>query len=437
MHPSLQLSPRLENRLFLSQAVRQRLHLLQMPLLELKNYLNQEVEQNPLLEWKEDRSYEEKISFSDHFFSSIPAKEMASLSKKESLFEKLSQQIHEAFPLPKEREIAQFIVGNLDEKGFLSCSTEEVAIALQADPSQAENILKKIQTFDPLGVGCRTLQEFLLFQLKERKKEGSFAHLIVKEHFSSLLRYQFSQIEKTLKISHQELQQILKKDLSGLKFSPFCDSFDEYPRPILPDFSLQREENRWTFQYREENLLILHPDTLKVLSQAKNDEKKQMKIFFKRAINLIEGLRERKKTLKRIALYLLKHQISFFDRSEEMVPLTIKQMAEDLRLHPSTAARAIAHKYLCCPQGLFSLRCFFSSSLTTSDGQKISQKKALQLLKKLIQEEDKENPLSDYALSLLMKKAKIPCERRTIVKYRKELSIQSARRRKKLFHILK
>ncbi len=432
MRPSIHLAPRLEGRLFLSQSMREGLTILQMPLLELKKYLNQEVEQNPLLEWKDDLSYEEKYSFPNNFFSANHRKEMESIPKKESLFEKIDQQINEAFTSCEEKRIAHHILGNIDAKGLLASSIEEIAKSCHAEERKVESIRKIMQSFEPLGICSVSLQEYLLVQLKEEKKEGSFAARMVQDHFDALTHCQFSKIEKALKISHEKMCQILQKDLRPLKFSPIQDSLLDTTPSISPDFALYKEGKRWVFTYQNESVIKLSTDYLALLSSSQKEEKRQMRIFLKRALNLTRSLQERKKTLKKIALFLLKKQFSFFEGSGELKALTIQRMAEDLHLHPSTAARAIAHKYLACPQGILPLRSFFSSSVKTLDGKNISQKKALLILKTFIQEEDKKHPLSDEALASLMKKSGISCARRTVVKYRKELRLQTASRRKRI-----
>jgi RNA polymerase sigma-54 factor len=413
--------------------MRQGLSILQMPLLELKKYLNDEVEQNPLLEWKEDLSYEEKYSFPKQFLSRNHREEMEAIPKKESLVAKISQQINEVFSSGEEKTIANHLLGNLDEKGFLSAKVEEIAKCAHTEEAKVEKISKIMHTFEPSGIGCTTLQEYLLLQLKMEQMESSFAYRIIENHYSSLIHCQFSKIEKALKISKEELAQVIQKDLRPLKFSPIDDPSSKSAPSLLPDFFLWKEGKRWIFRYQSESKLTIRTDYLQTISSISKEEKSQMKIFLKKAMDLTRGLSERKKTLKKIALYLLKKQLSFFEENKELECLTIKQMASDLGLHPSTAARAIAHKYLASPQGIFPLRFFFSRSVKTVGGKEVSQQKAKLILKALIQEEDKKHPFSDEALASLMKKAGISLARRTIVKYRKELSIQTASRRRAIF----
>ncbi len=409
------------------------LKILHMPLLELKNHINKEVEQNPLLEWKEELLHEEKNLKCKQFFAASHREEVEAIPKKESIYEKLVQQINEVFSSPEEKRIAHLILRDIDEKGMRASSIEEIAKSSLAEKQLVEKVIKEMLLFEPLGIGSKNLQEFFLLQLKEQNKELSFAYRIVQDFFLELIHAQFSKIAKGLKVSQEELLIILQKDLSSLKFSPLPSFSLETSSMVNPDFFLQKVENRWVFQYHSETPLALHSRYLHLIATSKEDEKKQMEIFFKRAVELMRGLQVRKITLKKIAFYLLKKQIAFFEGRGALIPLTISKMAQELHLHPSTCTRAVAYKYVSCPQGILALRSFFTSSIQTNTGKSISQQHALQVLKNLVQQEDKKHPFSDKDLSLLMNKADIPCARRTVVKYRKELSIQTASKRRRIY----
>ncbi len=372
---------RQEGRLIISPAMEQAFHVLAMPTLELTDWLEKEVGQNPLLEMR----------------NRPPCEFNTSLIKDEpTLYEYLLGEIPLHFETAEEKEKAELIAGSLDRNGFLALSDDEL--------EGFEEVLKRFHQIEPLGLGARNAQEALLIQLSGKEKNS--AYKIIKEHYEDLLHKRWPIIAKSLKLSIEEVKELVIKELRSL--NPFPGrQFQQEINPFLAaDITIQKEEGRWNVEANLPSLQLFSP-------------KEEMKHYLTEAKWLVHTLDQRKKTLEKIALYLLKEQQDYFEgMTDTPKPMTMCSLAKALGLSESTVTRAISHKAIATPRGLLKLRDFFSPNQDVK-----------QLLLKLIAKE--KEPLSDEALSQELRAQGIRCARRTVAKYRKELKIGSASYRKR------
>ena len=458
--------------LMMTPQMQQALHVLQLPVLELAAWVELQLEQNPLIEcqssqesFKEEHAdsavQEKELIFSDNDFSLLSSWEedygvnlidesSSPISKDEqdrwtfrqhlipaqsSLFEHLMQQAREVFQQQEELYYAEILIGSLDTAGFLYLSLEQMAQEVKTSSSILETILQTIQTFIPFGVGARSLQESFLIQLRCQNKSDSLAAQIVSHYFDDLIHHRIPLIQKGLKRSAEEIHQAIQSDLSHLDFHPGLTWQETFNQVLIPDIFLQLEGDQIRLTFHEGFLpkTRLNPTYLSML---KNPEtSKETKVFIKEKIRaaqwLMQAIQQRQNTLQRITEALVKYQMPFFlDAAAQLKPLTMHVLAQELEIHESTVARAIANKYLSCSSGIYSLRFFFSTSLSAQDGV-VSSQGVGQLVKKWIHQEDKKHPLSDAALSLKLKEKGIDCARRTIAKYRSQLQIGNAHQRRK------
>ncbi|MGE5195963.1 MAG: RNA polymerase factor sigma-54 [Anaerolineae bacterium] len=450
-------------RLSLSMEMQQALQVLQMPVIELVEWLKLQIEQNPLLEYifDEDSSLEqnfsseqEELNFEKSGFDVLQeldesfgkglfddARTSADYVSRQgetifpyqtSLFEHLMNQARHSLQNEKEIALAEMIIGNLDERGFLSLPLQE----LSADIVKLQDVLKKVQTFDPPGIAAKNIKESLMIQLRLKGKECSLAYRLIDEHFDDLLRNRLPLIRQRLKCSNSLLRSVIAEDIAILDLHPGHRFIKEPVLAITPDFKIDYDEAGWHVEVNEESLprFRLKQDVSKAFfdPSLKSDQKAFIYQYLSSGKWLMHITQQRAKTLHALADIFIKKQKSFLSGETKCVaPMTMQEVAEELCCHESTVARAVSHKYLSCPQGVFPLRDFFRASIKTDTGDFISNESAKSLLLELVKQESKGMPLSDALLSDGMRKRGVPCARRTVAKYRKLLKIPSATQRRK------
>ena len=396
-----------DQRLIMSFAMERAFHVLQLSTDELAEWLQQEIEQNPVLDLPYSSAKELNPSF-------IPSKS--------SLYEHLLFEIALHFSTNEEKEIARYIAGSLDHNGLLTLSSDEL--------KGKEEVLKIFQRMEPKGIGARTPQEALLIQLEDQKDSPLYA--IVACHYQDLLHLRLQKIAEDTGLSLLKVKTLIQKKLRCLNPFPGKGFQDEVNPILTADVTLLCEDDIWRIEVNDSSLppIEIHPYYLNILKEEKlsRDELTVVRRHLASGKWLIRILDRRKKTLQDIAQYLLKKQLSFFEgTSHAPIPLTMKEVAQSLSLSEATITRAIANKALNSPRGLLKFRSFFTRGLSSHSGE-VSNQEAKDLLQKLIK--DEKEPLSDEALSKLLLSRGIQCARRTVTKYRNELKIGSASQRK-------
>lgn len=464
-------------RLMMTPQMQQAIHFLQMPVLELSTLIDAEMEQNPVLEylqieeneddseWSEESVQEEQEmvfdennfeilkqlddDFRDYFAESgthNPRRTQdeekrkayleSSIQDRLSLFDYLMKQAREVFQEPIEISMAEIILGYFDERGFLQGSLEEISALFHFDLQALEKVLDVVQTFEPHGVGARNLQESLLIQLKGYNKEHTLAYDIIKNHFDDLIHNRIPLLQKMLNTTLEDIKNAIDKDIVKLDLHPGTSYSTEVTPFITPDVKLRQDGEALIAEVNDEVIAPLKLNTkyMKMLEDPNlpPEARQFIKLKILSAKWLIKNIYQRNSTIERIADSIAKRQKSFFIQPEgKLTPLTMKTLAEELDLHESTIARAVANKYIETPRGLFPIRYFFSNTYTTDQGEDISSKTVKDVLQEIVKNEDKNKPLSDQSISRLIKLRGISCARRTVAKYRAELNIGNASQRKK------
>jgi RNA polymerase sigma-54 factor len=412
------------------------LHILQLPVMELKSWLEEELSTNPAIEKIENDTSQDD----EHFFSKkhstikqsteIGHNPIDKVAASSSLFQHLMNQAPLFFTCKQDLWIAEQIVGNLDEKGFLTSLPECLVGIVPIDLIEAT--IKTLQQMDPPGICARSCRESLLIQLIIQKKENTLLYRVIKYFFKEFMEQKFSFLEKKLKIPHNTLIDTIKKDLRLLDPFPGLRFKQVHNAPIIPDIFVEKVNSQWKISINTKPLpkysFSSHYQNSFDLMTLK-DQKYLMKQY-SAAKWIIRSIKKRNETLLKITTYLLKKQHVFFETDRnEILPLTIHEIAEDLALSESTITRALSEKNLACEKGMIALKNFFSPRASSLSEHKSIQS-AKKTLRKLIQEENKNEPFSDEALVHQMKRQGFYCARRTITKYRKSLEIAPARIRK-------
>lgn len=451
--------------------MQQAISLLQAPVLEISQIIDAEMEKNPMLEMieeygeetnKEDGDPKEvEVDHNDFeimqklddeyrdFFDqsgSYQSKSRKEEQKKlflehsiiapETLYGHLMNQSRETFETEKELQLAELIIGSLDHRGFLVTDIEEIAAMGNVAPYEVEDLLKEIQTFEPFGIGARSTKECLLIQLRNGGKKASLAYKIIEKYYDELLHNKIPYIQKKLNITYEQICQIMEEDIVRLDLQPGSWFSTTNESVIVPDARIREEEGELVLDINDDVIppLRVNRKYLRMLSQQDLDlsTKEFIHQHLISAKWLMKNIHQRNETLSRILRFIMKSQKQFFiDPKGELVPMTMKDIAEELGLHDSTVARGVANKYIDTPRGVVPLRSLFSFSYQKQDGSELSAQTVREKMQKLIDQEDKKKPLTDERISQDLKVLGIECARRTVAKYRKDLKLGNAQQRRK------
>jgi RNA polymerase sigma-54 factor len=454
----------------LAPQLQQSLLILQAPLLELRNLVQQEMETNPVLEelpdepnteekgetepsadenfkeefdklaklddeWRDymaqSSSYsgrsqeaEDKRQF---FFDSIPTQE----TLQQHLMSQLNQQMLNA----NDRKTAELIIGNIDDNGFLQTTPEEMALNTGIAQEDFETMLTLIQSFHPPGVGARDLRECLLIQLKREGKQNSLEYKIISDHMADLGKRRFPEIARRMGISAEQVQKCAN-NIAQLDPRPGA-IFAEAPKNyVLPDVTVEKINGEYQVMLNGEQIPHLRiSNTYKdIMAQETNGN--EVKDYIRDKIRsgkfLIKSIHQRQQTISNIAHQIVSRQREFFDKGSAFLkPMTMVQIADAVGVHETTVSRAISGKYMSTPQGVFEMKYFFTPGYQTATGESMSNTSVKEAILDLVKAEDGSAPLSDKEIVEILSKRGIPIARRTVAKYRTELNILPSNMRRK------
>ena len=356
------------------------------------------------------------------------------LSSPAGLTEHLTWQLSVTICSDAVREIAESIIGNLDENGYLAASQEELLQEGKYTQDDLEDAVAVVQDFDPIGVGARDLRECLLLQLKAFDSQNTLAQQIVSEHLKQVQSNQLKEIARAvnrpIEVVKRTLETIKKLDpRPGLRYNK------TEPRLVEPDVYFRKTEGAWQVFLNEDDMpqLRLSPTYRRLLARdaADRDVRNYVKERFTAAIQLLKNIEQRKHTILRVCQSIIARQGEFLDHGPDALkPMMIKEVAEEVGVHPSTVSRAVASKYAHTPQGVLELRSFFSESVNGPEGGGMSLLTLKRLVKKMIEEEDGAKPLTDEHIAAKLEDAGIHVTRRTVAKYREDMRIPSTHQRR-------
>ncbi|MBW8877488.1 MAG: RNA polymerase factor sigma-54 [Acidobacteria bacterium] len=478
------LSLRLAQKLVMTPSLQQAIKLLQMTRMELDTLLTQELVENPVLEESaEAESAEEEAPqeappeppvngesldhtqsmenidldayFGDYWEGSGTSSMMEerdeppienSLTREPDLYDHLLWQLHMADVAPRQREIAELIIGNLDPDGFLVATPEEIrAMGDQTggDYSLEEVLagLALVRALDPPGIACANLQESLLLQMDVREvAPDDLARRMVSEAWDLFLRRQFPAVAKKLGVELAELEEAVEL-VRTLETHPGRRFSTDRPHYIEPDVFVRRVGEEYVIQLNDDGLPRLRVSRayrrmLQTMRSAgkENEAQQFIKDKIRSAVWLIKSLDQRQRTIYKVAASIVRQQREFLDKGiENLRPMVLRDVAEDIGMHESTVSRVVSNKYIHTHRGLFPMKFFFHSGIDREYGDNISSLTVKRKIEQLIQAEDPKRPLSDSELMRILNREGIQIARRTVAKYRDELSIPSSTDRKQIF----
>lgn len=490
MSQGLYLSQKMSQTVVLSPQLQQSLALLQAPILELRAQVEAELEQNPVLEEslngelesasKEGKDKDElteqidpaeppaDVTFDpateketsepvddfqaefekltqldqewrDHFSqTNVPNRvsqedeerrqfRFDSLVVGQSLQEMLLEQVRDANLSAELMSVAEMIVGNIDERGWLASSIEELAAATGEQVEKFAAALKVVQSFQPPGVGARDLGDCLRLQLERVGREGTLEYKIVTGHMEALGRRRFPEIARALGQDVVDVQEAADR-IGHLEPHPgraFLPDNDQY---IVPEVHVQKTGEDWVVSLNNEQVPHLrisnHYKDLMARAETTPDVREYIREKIRAGKFLIKSLNQRQQTIFNIATEIVKRQHEFMEQGRShLKPLTMNQVAEVVGVHETTVSRAVSGKYIETPHGVFEMKHFFTSGFTAADGQAVANTSIKDMVAEIIKGEDQFAPLSDDAIVKLLGSKGITIARRTVAKYRGELNI--------------
>lgn len=462
MHMEHRLSQTQTQRLMLTQKMQQAIHILQLSGMELEQYVQQEIETNPVLEQvvpvadvqpvetppKTGADDFDDVSFDLDDYASrwndgpttgvdlsrnpdlADRREYYenSITKEESFTSRLLTQLRMAAPDDATYRIGERIIGDIDGRGYFTGSLEDIAQELAVSVEDVERVLKLIQKFEPTGVGARDVVECLLLQISVEYPDEPQLKTLVEEHLESLEHRQIPKIAKAMGVTPERVEE-LKDLLATLNPWPGHEYSSEPPQYVTPDVIVEKDEEEGLVVYLSDGSvpqLRISNEYRQMARSGKvsRDEKQYIREKVESAKWLIRNIEQRQNTILRIAKAIAEVQEEFFDKGIEYIkPLTLQEIADKVGVHEATVSRTTRGKYMQTPQGLFEMKFFFSPGLKRDSGDAQSSKSVQSLIKKIIDEEDRTKPLSDQKIADMLKAEGINIARRTVTKYREAMNI--------------
>jgi RNA polymerase sigma-54 factor len=463
------LSARLSQRLILTPSLQQAIKLLPLTTLELAEVLEQEVMENPLLEEVpvEDRQAEEVADkeegeraeredplqdidvekFFEDYMEDRPERRLRAteipeappientLTETPDLYDHLLWQLRMSVSDELIQEIGEAIVQNLDQDGMLRAGVLEIANMGPYPISEVEKALDVVQRLDPPGVAARDLRECLRLQLRHLGLEGSPTDVMVRDHLKQLQSHQYAEIAKAMALSPDEVSHHLEivrrlDPRPGLKYTP------ERASPVVPDVFVVKEGDEYKVLLNDDGLpkLRISPTYRRMLDrkeEGSEETRNYVKDKLRSALWLLKSVDQRQRTIYKVAESLVRHQRGFLDHGiTQLRPLVLRDVAADIGMHESTVSRVVANKYMHTPRGVYEMRFFFHSGITSNLGEAVSSVTIKDRIRKMIDEEDAAHPLSDSRIAEVLARDGLPLARRTVAKYREELRIPPSNLRK-------
>jgi RNA polymerase sigma-54 factor len=481
------LDQRQVQKLILAPALQQAIKLLPLTNLELIEVIDDELSQNPMIEIEDEaqerkpkdsetvaaeeagvknkeglleslslESTEPKLSgepasdnvlagfqdylddgFRPHFSENREAVSLENtISRTASLWDHLNWQASLTFFDPEDRELAEKVIGDINEDGYLSSAVEEMARLNRTTPEKIEALRAKIKTFDPVGCGSRDLGEALLAQMDQLQVQDEIVRTIVAKHLPLLERSDFAQLARILGIAMPEVRARIDL-LKTLDPTPGRKYTEERTSYVVPDISVTKEGEEWKVDLNDEGLPRLrisgyYRQLLAKAAEGQPEAYHFLKDRLKKALWFMRSLDQRNQTIHKVARFIVDRQKEFFEKGIDYIrPLTLMEIAQDIGVHESTVGRVVANKYMMTPRGVFSLKYFFHKSLQGNYGEDVSSLKVKDRIRKLVEAEERDRPLSDIEIGELLAREGLNIARRTVAKYRNQLKIEPSHIRKR------
>jgi RNA polymerase sigma-54 factor len=464
MEMNFSLTMSQEQKLVMTQQMQQSIKLLQMSTCDLREYIEKEYAENPVLEAsfhdmempekkEQDRiDYKEFIkylefdnygsqSYGDYSSNDEKASPFNFITNEKSLKDFLKEQITELNLTSKERILTEYMIESLNEKGYLDITLEEITNELYEEHEEVELALTIVQGLEPLGIGARTLKECLIIQLRKKKTLNDITETMINNHLEDIADNKYQVIAKRLKISIKDAQDYgdMIKKLEPKPARGFYTG--EEVKFVIPDAEIRKIDGEYFIIMNNKVIptLSINPIYNEVLNEDDKDAKDYVKEKMNKAMFLIKSIEQRKSTLYKVLEKILEFQRGFFEHGKKALkPMTLKQIAEAIDMHESTVSRAIREKYILTTFGTVKIKDLFVAGISNntinnsnSDDEDVTVTNIKREIEEIIKAEDKIKPLSDQMIENKLLEVDMKISRRTVAKYREELGIKSSSKRKR------
>jgi len=458
MKMSYTLNLQQTQKLIMTPELRQAIAILQMGALDLNEYIEGEMAANPLLDSRDEPAEDAQgeaqhsettdvVDWMEYFSDSsdigyVPRWQDEDRSPFEHLMPKgptlceyLLDQLYLTVFTDEEREIGEFLIGNIDDNGYFRCTMDDAVKETGHPTGRLEAVLEIIQGFDPVGVGARDLRECLSIQMDYLEVENEIARKIVDSRLPDLAAGRYTRIAEDLGCSAHDVQNAadLIRTLDPKPGRRFAGA-DE-TNYVIPDIVVERVCGEYVVIMNDSMLprLSINPYYRRLLYERKDLETRRfLENRFNSALWLLKSIEQRRMTLYRVMDSIVRLQREFFDYGTRYLkPMTLRQVAGMVGVHESTVSRAVANKYVQTPRGVFEMKSFFNSGVNSSNGGGVSSKAIKKMLQEMIESENPARPLSDQRIANMFGRRGISISRRTVTKYREEMGVSSSARRKR------
>lgn len=431
MHFSI--SQRLRQQTGLSPQLQQAVKLLLLSNLELELELEKAAQENPIIQFEPSGSRAGNINIDD----------FEDTSSRPSLHAALTQQINLLQLNAKTKAAIYYLASCLDERGYLDGTLESITLEIaerfqeQYTLAELQDALSQLQKLDPIGVGARDLSECLSLQLagelhsshhleSDDREITVLAMQICKSHLSKIANRDYGKLRVLLGKSERYIELAVAK-IKTLKHNPGSEFSDETNTHITPDILVKKRGSLWIAMRNEETVpkISLNQEYIEILHEYRDQQGiGAMRQKITEAKWLLKNIQQREETILRVACEIVARQQSFFSSGDiALRPLVLREIADNLELHESTVSRVTNHKYLSCPLGLFELKHFFSQSITTEQGDRISTTAVQEIIRRIVADESPMKPVSDHSIAKILEHQGYVIARRTVAKYRESLRI--------------
>ncbi len=469
----IRLLQRLAQQLVMTPQLQQAIKLLQLSHLDLEGLISQELQENPALEESatEEEAQPEQVkekektreleatdkigsvdwqdyleSHSNAIHGSLTSEASRdeddgfpswenTVTRTETLQDHLVWQLRLSDLDERQETIGLHIIGNLDDRGYLELSLDELCRVTETIPEEAEQVLKRIHLFDPVGVAARDLRECLLIQFENLGLGNSLAARIVSDHLSELESRRYEKVARSLGVSFDEVM-AAAHEIATLEPKPARGFGEDQVRTVVPDVTVRKIGDEYVVFLNDEGVPHLRISSLyRRLAGTEGQEAAQAREYLEDKVRaatwLIKSIQWRQQTLYRVTQSIFKFQCNFLDHGVgQLKPMVLRDVAEDIEMHESTVSRATANKYVHTPQGLYELKYFFQSGLRKDNGEDVASESVREKIRSLISTEDPMKPYSDQDLAKLLGNQAIGIARRTVAKYREAMRILPSSKRR-------
>lgn len=441
MQTGIQLVQEQKQQLVMTPELRQALSVLQYNVTELNTFVMEQVTENPVLDW-DVTSDKRLVSEGFQTWSGIryrqPDEERGPWWENVSVHQSLQEQMEEQLRFLKlealEKKIAKFLLGHLDERGYLNISIEETCKRFNVEAFRVKSVLRELQQFEPAGIFARDLQECLLLQVERMEDSPPLLKDVVTHYLPQLADGKWQQVAKVLNCTPEQLQHAVDW-IRKLDPNPGLQLVHDPANYVIPDVIIEEINGEYVITINDpfRDRLRVSPE---YEAMCRAGDSRQVRQYlterFQAADWLFRSLESRRQTLFNITRTILEYQEAFFKHGLAFLrPMTLQDVAQVIGVHESTVSRAIRNKYLQTPRGLIFFKTLFSSGLQTAGGEGASREQVKQQIKQMVKNENKANPYSDQQLANELKEMGVKISRRTVAKYREELMIPPSAKRKR------